>query len=483
MPTGLVDAKEWAREEFAAAELGDRRRTRRLQEMATSLADRPNGTLPASFPRWAELKAAYRLLENRDVTYGHILEPHQSRVRDECRTPGEYLMVEDTTELDLTSAPADDLGPLDEGLGRGMYLHSTLCLRIHGWSSGQDAQVTLLGLAAQRCWMRAESSRRPKKETGSQKLTRPRESQRWAAAVESIGPPPAGVRYTYVADRESDVYEVLGRCRAWNWDFIIRANQPRAVVGQAGSVFDAVARAEVLGTCTLDLRSRPQRVLARNKKTGKRTRVRKAHGQRTVELEVRACVVALRAPWRPGEKLSAERVRLVEAKEIHPRPGDDPIHWVLITSWACETLEQVMRVVKAYRCRWLIEEYHKVLKTGARIEQTQLTKARRIEALLALLAVVSVRLLNRKLLARTCGQQPVDLEDLSEEVLLILEAELGRPVEGWTNRSFFRAIARLGGFIGRKSDGEPGWITIWRGWDRLIMMARGFDLAGGKRCG
>jgi hypothetical protein len=392
-------------------------------------------------------------------------------------------MVEDTTELDFTSAPADDLGPLDEGVGRGMYLHSTMCMRIHRWSDHQEPQVTLLGLAAQHCWMREEASRRPKKEKLSQALSRPRESQRWAAAVEQVGPPPAATRYTYMADRESDVYEVPGRCRAADWDFIIRANQPRALVGQDGSVFDAVADRPPLTTFALELRSRPPRVIARNKKTGKRTRVRMAHKGRTVQLEVRACTVTLRPPWRPGEKLEPQTVQIVEAKEIHVRPGDDPIHWVLITSWPCHTAEQVMRVVKAYTRRWLIEEYHKALKTGTRIEDTQLTKACRIEALLALLAVVSVRLLSRKLLARTCGQEAMELEGLDQEALLILESEFGRPAEGWTNHNFFRAIARLGGFIGRKSDGEPGWINIWRGWGRLMMMLRGFDLAREKRCG
>jgi len=212
-------------------------------------------------------------------------------------------------------------------------------------------------------------------------------------------------------------------------------------------------------------------------------RVRKAHGPRRVELEVRACSVRLRAPWRPGEAAGPRTVNIVEGKEVSASPGDDPIHWVLLTSWACGSQQEAMRVVKAYTRRWLIEEYHKALKTGTGIEDSQLETAQRIEALLAILAVVAVRLLNRKLLATTHPDEPVDVEEIGEETLRILEATFGRPQDGWTNRHVLRCIARLGGFIGRKSDGEPGWITIWRGWQRLMPMVQGFNLARGERCG
>jgi hypothetical protein len=478
-----MDCQEWAAVEFAGIDLGDLRRDRRVQRVAATLAAKACGTLPGSFTGWGDLKAAYRLVENPRVSYQQVIEPHFNRVRQDCGQGGEQLMIEDTTELDLTSAPAEDLGPLDEGLGRGMYVHSTLALRVDRWSEQNEPEVTVVGLAAQQVWMRPEAEDRPTEETVGQRLSRSRESQRWAAAVEQIGPPPSGRRYTHVADRESDVYEAMERCQAKGWDFIIRANQPRALVDPGGSVFEAVAGGPVLGRFSLKLRSRPQRVMARNKKTGRRTRVRQAHGLRTVQLEVRGATVTLRPPWRPGEKLSPRQIQVVQAREVDPRPGDDPIHWVLLTSWPCDNIGQAMRVLKAYACRWLIEEYHKALKTGTRIESTQLTKACRIQVLLGLLAVVSVRLLGWKLLARTCGEQPVEPGEADETAVLILESLLGRPTEGWTNRQFFRGVARLGGFIGRKADGEPGWITIWRGWMVLHNLVRGFNLAEGKRCG
>jgi len=482
MQTAFMTARDWAVAEFGGTELHDRRRSDRVVQVAAQLASKPRGRLPESFSEWHDLKAAYRLLANPVVTREDIMAPHIARVRRECREPGEYFFIEDTTELDYSSHPgAKDLGLIGDGSGRGMFVHSTLVAKIDGWNDQQEPQVTVSGLAAQSCWVRArsKSSAREKK---AKRLARDRESQRCAAMIEQVGPPPTGTRYTYMGDREADIWETIGRCQDWRWDFIVRANQARALADEDGSVFDAVAAAPVVARFTLKLRSRPQRV-ARDKKTGRPKRVRKAHGGRTVELEVRACSVRVRAPWRPGEPAKSRTVNVVEAREINAAPGDDPIHWVLLTSWACQTERQAMRVVKGYTRRWLIEEYHKSLKTGTGIEDSQLETAQRIQALLGILAVMAVRLLNRKLLATTRPNEVVDAAEVGEEVLAILEARFGRPQDGWTNRNVFRCIARLGGFIGRKSDGEPGWITIWRGWQCLMPMVDGYNLVRGERCG
>jgi hypothetical protein len=482
MQTPLANAREWAQLELGGVDLGDARRNRRLVKVAASLSERPRGTLPQSFSNWAELKAAYRLLEQPDVNYAAILAPHQAKTRRGCQAPGECLMIEDTTDLDFSSHPAaKDLGPIGDGKGRGLYVHSMLAVRINRWSPDDEPECTVLGLAAQTCWTRAgsKSSTREKKAV---RLARERESQRWAAAVKEIGPPPDKSRFTFVADREADIFETIERCRGERWDFIIRANQPRALLDEEGSIFDAVARSAVVGRFTLKLRSRPQRV-RRDKKTGKPKRVRLAHGPRTVELEVRCCTVQVRGPWRPNGRGAPQVVNIVEAKEVAPSPGDAPIHWVLLTSWPVGTARQAVRVVKAYSRRWLIEEYHKALKTGTRIEDSQLATAARIEALLGILAIVAVRLLNRKFMATTCANDPPEPEEFGPEGLEVLESLFGRPGDGWTNRSVLRCIARLGGFIGRKSDGEPGWLTIWRGWQQLMAMVRGFELAQGERCG
>jgi len=313
-------------------------------------------------------------------------------------------------------------------------------------------------------WARRDATRCCQ-EKKADRLRRARESQRWAAVFEETGGPGPAARWTYVADRESDIFEVFGRCQDKGIGFIIRANQPRALADQGGSIFEAVSKAPVYGRFSIDFRARP------------------GQGARTAELEVRAKAVTVRGPWRPDGKLGPRRIMVVDAREVDGSKGVKPVHWVVLTSWRCRSFSEAMRVVKTYAKRWLIEEYHKALKTGAKVEKTQLETADRIGALLGVLGVVSVRLLNTKLLATTRPGQPVDAGELGPEALRILEARWGKPPEGWTYGSALVAIARLGGFLARKSDGDPGWLTIWRGWQRLMPLVQGFTLATGEKCG
>jgi hypothetical protein len=136
---------------------------------------------------------------------------------------------------------------------------------------------------------------------------------------------------------------------------------------------------------------------------------------------------------------------------------------------------EAQRIIKRYTQRWLVEEYHKALKSGAHVEASQLETRQRLEALLGILAVVAVRLLRTKLLARTHGDEPIRSEDFGEEAVAILSRRYGEPEGGWTHHTLLRAVARMGGFLARKGDGEPGWITIWRGWQRLMIMVEGVN--------
>lgn len=458
MGTSLVMPCAWARQNFSAAQLGDVRRTRRLVRVASALAQRPSGTLPWAMPRWSDLKAAYRLFAEQDVTYERVSEPHRQQVLHACRQSGEYLLVEDTTDLDFTSHyMMEELGPIGDGRGRGMYLHTTLALRIEGWKQ-QEPQVSLLGLAGQRVWTR-EPKTADRLEPKAERLKRARESQRWAALFEEVGGPPAGARWTYVADRESDIYEVFQRCRARGIELVVRANQPRALVGEDGSVQQAAAGSPLQGHCFVELRARP------------------GQSARTAKVELRSRAVQLRGPWRPQGRPAPMPVNVVEAREVQARAGVRPILWVLLTSWPVQGEAACQRVVNAYAQRWLIEEYHKALKSGAGIEQSQLSSAGALQALLGVLAVVAVRLLSMKLLARCTPDEPIEPHAVGQEVLRILEAKLGRPKEGWTHRTLLVRIARLGGFLGRKGDGLPGWQTLWRGWSVLMILVQGYNLA------
>jgi len=479
----LLMPMEWAQAEFATADLGDKRRTTRLVKLAAALAANPSaGTLPSALPQWSDLKAAYRLLGSDAVDRAAVVAPHVTRVREDCLGGGErgggrqVLLIEDTTSLDFTShAATDGLGRIGDDGGRGLFLHTTLAVSIRAWGGDHDDDdaddadepvTELLGLFDQRCWARPpRPAGRPAThgEPKRSRLRRARESQRWAACLQGLtatAMTSSSCGLTLVADREADIYETFARCRGAGVGWILRACQDRALEDEGRHVFDAAATVKCRRV-TVDLRARP------------------GQKARRAVLQVRAAAVTPRGPWRPGGWTGPQQMNIVEAREVNAPAGVEPLRWVLLTTWPIAAPRDCRRVVRAYARRWLIEQYHKCLKTGCSVERSQLATARALSALLGVLSLVSLRLLDAMLLARARPDEPVTRRQLGPEALAVLTATFGEPAGGggaWTHRTSLRAIARLGGHLGRTGDGEPGWQTIWRGWQKLMLLCDGYAL-------
>lgn len=458
MHTSLLPPDEWAQAEFGCAPLGHRRRKKRLVRVATRLATNPGGTMPPAMPDWAEAKAAYRLLDSRDVTFERVTAQHRERTLQACSQPGEYLLIEDTTALCFNRRPGcEDLGFIGDDKARGLELHSTLAVRIEGWNLEQRPEGTVIGLLHQQC---SAPRHRPEGETRAQQLARPRRSDKWADSIRRVGRPPEGVRWIYCGDRETDFYEPMATCRQHGVDFVIRNCHDRRLVNRAGHLWERVAHAPLLGRTTVEVGARG------------------GQPARTAIVEVRSLRVDLDGPWRPGGWCEAlNDVGVVEVREVNAPEGvKEPLHWILLSSLPCESWAQAQRVVGYYTARWWIEEYHKALKSGTGVEDSQLAKAYRLESLIAVLAILAVRLLSAKMLARSRPESFEAATSFGEEMLSLLEGKLGKPKGGWTNKNVLIATARLGGFLGRKQDGMPGWQTIWRGWHRLMWMCEGANL-------
>jgi hypothetical protein len=457
MTNTLLRPAQWAESEFALARLGDQRRTQRLVKVAANLAHSPGGTLPQAFPEWSELKAAYRFFNQPKVTFQAIQAPHWQRTRVACQPPGQYLLIEDTSELDYTEHPmTEELGCIGNGRGRGLLLHTTLALRVEEWDGEERPRVVALGLLGQQCWCRWGQPKRKGRETRRQLMSRSRESQRWAAVLEAGGPP-VGSTWIYVADRESDFYEPIERCQRQGADFVIRGFHDRVLSPGDEHLKAAIAEAPVRGQLSLAVRARAGRAA------------------RTAQVEVRAAALSLNGPRRLEGKRPDFQVNVVEVREVDAPPGTAPLHWLLLTSLPCDTWTQVRRVIGIYTQRWCVEEYHKALKSGAGAEDSQMERAYRIESLVAVLGIIAVRLFNTKWLARTRPDEPVNSKIFGPELLRLLAAKFGKPDRGWTHQTALVAIARVGGFLARRSDGMPGWQTIWRGWNRLTWMCHGLE--------
>jgi IS4 transposase len=457
MHTTLLNPPEWSQLEFGSAELGDARRSNRLVQIGAALATSPSGTLPQAFSDWPDLKAAYRFFSNPAIGYESIIAPHLKRTRLNCCDPGEFLLIEDTTELDYSlHRHCEGLGQIGNEYGRGLCLHTTLAVRVEAWDLEHCPEVTIVGVAGQKCWARpVAKGKKKKKENWRQRMERKRESDRWVQVLEQMPRRPEKTTWIYVADRESDVYEAFERCEESDIDFIIRAHYDRTLAEEDQGAIEAVGKAAVLGCFELEVRPRPER---------------KA---RLAKLEVRAVEVTLKGVWRPGGNRPPQTMTVVQAREINGPEGEEPIHWVLFTSLPAERFVEARRIVARYAKRWVIEEFHKALKSGANVEKSELETARRLQALLGVLAVVAVRLVNTKMLARAYPEHPVDPEAFGPEALQVLSARFGEPSEGWRYGNLLVSIARMGGFLARRRDGDPGWITIWRGWQKLMHMSEG----------
>jgi hypothetical protein len=184
-------------------------------------------------PSWGELKAAYRFFSQPKIAPEDVLQPHWERTQVVCREPGEYLLIEDTTQLDYTAhAAAEGLGIIGKaGGGRGICLHTTLALRVSAWDLEQQPETTVVGLFGQQGW---SQKRRPQGETRAQRVWRSnRSSKRWAEVFQSSASPSADSQWVYIADREADFYEPIQRCRQRGVDFVIRACQNRRLASEA----------------------------------------------------------------------------------------------------------------------------------------------------------------------------------------------------------------------------------------------------------
>lgn len=459
--------ESWANEMFGACELGDQRRTERLVRVAQQVAENPAASFPDQMETWGDLKAAYRLFDSPHTSLETIATPHWQQTRRLAQ--GRTLVICDTTELDFGSQrDIEDVGFTGNGSGRGFLLHNALMV---------DAVTrSILGVAGQTLHYRRK--KRSPQENSTQKLKRNRESQVWGRVIDMIGEPAGRAQHIYVCDRGADNFEVFCHVQQQRSDWLVRAKARNRKLltpeGESLTLGALLGRMDTVGRYELKLRARPQQPA------------------RTATIEVsstqaRMPVPRHASPWVRSLSPEPIAVNVVHVREVDAPAGVEPIEWVLYTSLPVATFEQVWTVIEFYEARWLVEEYHKALKTGTRVTQRQLKNASRLEAMVGLMSVVAVRLLQLKTMAHSDPDRPARsvVPVLWLQMLKAARKNLRR-VHDLTVYQFYREVAKLGGFLGRKSDGDPGWITVWRGWEKLNNLVRGAQIAIDlklKQCG
>lgn len=464
----IPSAQEWAEKQFGQACLGDARRTKRLVQVAENMAADPAGSIPRQSETWADTKAAYRLFDAKDVTFEAVSECHWN-LRHQCG-PGTFLIISDTTELDFGKhRQIEGVGPTGNGSGKGFLLHSGLMV---------DAETkNLLCLAGAELLCRKPKRRGEK---SSQRRKRKRESERWGDLVDRIGPAPAGAQWIHVMDREADNYEVFCHCQDQGTDWVIRARTLTRNILLEPHGSKAVPLREYLTTLPVEghfeLDVAPKA----------RTRREPARQGRKARMEVRKGFVYLPPPTQ--RSLSLRRrphlepigMHVIWVREVNPPAGEEAVEWVLYTSLPTATWEEVQRVIEYYKARWGIEEWHKALKTGTSVKKRQLETADRLAPMIALSSIEAVRLLQLKTMARVEPERAAEGVVPTLYLFMLRRALRIKKEAGFTVREFFRGVAKLGGFLGRTGDGEPGWKTTWHGWEKLMLMIRGHELGGDR---
>jgi len=437
------------------------------------MAQRPGGSLPQLFATPYEVKAAYTLFRRPEATPDALQAGHREAVRSALRQPGVYLLLEDTSEMSWSGQqPRAGLGPVGTGAqgAQGFLLHSVLAVRWPREEVGAGAPrrpvVEVLGVYDQQYTVRVSRPQGEKPSDWWASHQRPRESQLWEQAGARLGRPPAepGRRWVRVCDRGADVYEHLHSCRELGQGFVVRAAQDRALVSsprgaQSTSLFAAVRQLAALGSCILELRARP------------------GHPARQATLLVSTTAVELRAPRRPGPKAKMAApvaCTVIRAWEPQPPVGVPPLEWILLCDAVVSTLGQALERVQQYATRWLIEEYHKALKSGLGAERLQLETASGLMAAIAVMSVVAVRLLVLREQVRRSPQAAPTEVGLGPLELEVLQLKAARTLT--TAREVALALGRLGGHLNRRGDGLPGWQTLWRGMLTLQALVEGARL-------
>lgn len=452
---------------FGRANLGDLRRRSRLVKLANELVDHPAGTLPHKLQCPGAYQGMYRLCKQEKVTHAAVLQTHRELTLEKMRMhTGTSLIIHDTTELDYSSRTSlhAELGQIGDGGGRGYECHNSLAI------AAETGEI--LGLANQILHRRADV---PKNEPVAAKRAREdRESRLWVHGSAAIGSPPEDRRWIDVCDRGADTFEFLDHEVRTGRKFIIRSNHSRAIqVGHAEG-----GERCLLHDYTRTLSPLGGRLVRVSAKSGKKARWAK-------------CLVAA-APIQilpPHVKRGFHRavplsVWVVRIWEIDPPEGvDEPLEWILLTNLPTVTLAEAVECVEYYEMRWIVEEFHKAQKTGCAIEQLQFQHVDRLEPMIALLSVVAVMMVNLRNAARQPEARSAPaIRYVPETYVAVLS--VWRYRERRTNltvHEFCLAMARLGGHQNRKSDGLPGWQTLWRGWNELHQMVDYAIKAGVER--
>jgi Transposase Tn5 dimerisation domain/Transposase DNA-binding len=446
--------------EIQNANFGDARLAKRFADLLNGFMSSPNKSIPGTFKSWKETLAAYRFFNHENVTETEILKSHQESTLERIKREKVVLIPQDTTEIDFTGRkPIQGMGYLSQEKSQGFFLHPSLAI---------TPERSCLGVVDMQSWIR--------KELGTKKLSRKKpieekESYYWLKSYESanaIAQKADGSTIVSIADREGDIYELLEKMPSETnkayW--LVRCHYNRMILDKEEKALEQRLREKVraeppVGEITFEMTAGP-----RYRQDKKKRRHQEA---RTVRQAVRICRVTIQVPEAKRKTSKSTTLNVVHCCEINPPSEEDKIEWFLLTSYPVEDTKTAIEVVNWYLCRWMIEIFFKVLKSGCTIEELQFETLKATKNCIALYLIVAWRILYLTMLGRQCPDMNCDLvfEASEWQAVYMIIHKKPPPSEAPALNEMIIMIAKLGGFLGRKSDGYPGPQVMWIGIQRM----------------
>ena len=466
--TDVVRERDSLRDEMAHGDLGDARLNARRNQLMTMLERTPDAGFPEACGNGSETEALYRFLRNRRVSLGAILEPHLEATGARCRALDDVVVIHDTTEMafpgEQKRTGLTPLGPRRQGF----WFHVALAVSAEGLRAP-------LGLIAVAPFTRPAIG--GVKPSWRERFRDPRkESRRWAAGVTAVrsrmGAPGRAI---HVMDREGDSYELFAALTAHGDRCVVRVRYDRQVVcaetPAPTRLSDLRARAPVLV-------ERKVTVTARRAEDRAQRLAHPAREGRVATVSFAACPVVLQRPrdHRSSTMPTTVAINVVFGTEAHPPAGETPVEWWLVTTEPIDTVEDVLQIVEWYRTRWLIEEFFKCLKTGCAYEKRQLESLDTLLVALALLAPIAWQLLLMRHLAREHPETRATVALTGRQIAILRTTPGGTTLGAAPSiRDALHVVARLGGHL--RQNGEPGWLVLTRGMQKLRDMEAGWAAA------
>jgi hypothetical protein len=434
-------------DEYRGSDLGDARLDARLEKIGKRLAENPSAGFPTALVTSAEVEGFYRFIANPKVDLDGVLGPHKRATWARCAAEQEVIVAIDKSEMAFRGDRWDDLEALSSTTS-GFRAFFALAMTRDRTPLGV---LDILPLD--------ESSGRGR-------------ATQWVECVGRVQEGlPTSVRAIYVMDREADAFELLGSLIKAGRSFVVRAKYDRLLAEGADTLKGVTSRQP--------LRLEREVDLSRRSGKGKPPDAVRRHpprNGRVARLEVRACCVTLpRPPKAPGGLPTAIDVNVIHVTEPNPPTGEAPVEWLLLTREPIDTVEQVERAIDAYRARWLIEEFFKALKTGCAYEDRQLEGRHALLVTLGLLTPIAWQLLLLRAVSRKTPHADAERVLTPLQIRLLQLSEDTKLGPNPTLLQALLVIARLGGHM--KQNGPPGWLTLWRGFEKLRAWQEGYLLA------